>query len=184
MTLLDHGQSADTTTKKHHTGLIAVLAVLAVALLAAGEWLFVDRQQQPLSAEEQVSSTEQPLLTAEQQQTAIMEVVTAHNEAINAQHRDALRATLTDDFTWARADYIIDAKTYAGVWTFGNGTQESFTGDPVFTGDLQVAIPTHREPGGVWEDGTPVVMDGTYIFTLREVDGQLKIATIVFNEES
>ena len=36
MTLLDHGQPADTTTKKHRTGLIAVLAVLAVALLAAG----------------------------------------------------------------------------------------------------------------------------------------------------
>jgi hypothetical protein len=25
-------------------------------------------------------------------------------------------------------------------------------------------------------------MDGTYTFTLREVDGQLKIATIVFEE--
>ena len=172
MTLLDHGQPAD-TTKKHHTGLIAVLAVLAVALLAAGEWLFVDRQQQPLSAEEQVSSTEQPLLTAEQQQTAIMEVVTAHNEAINAQHRDALRATLSDDFTWARADYIIDAKTYAGVWTFGNGTQESFTGDPVFTGDLQVAIPTHSD----------LVGDGINTFTLREVDKQLKIASILYAPE-
>ena len=54
MTLLDHGQPADTTTKKHHTGLIAVLAALAVALLAAGAWLVVDRQtEQPLSAEEQ-----------------------------------------------------------------------------------------------------------------------------------
>ena len=45
MTLLVHGQPANTTTKKRHTGLIAVLAVLAVALLAAGAWLIVDRQQ-------------------------------------------------------------------------------------------------------------------------------------------
>ena len=35
MTLLDHGSSAETTTKKHRTGLIAVLAVLAVALVGA-----------------------------------------------------------------------------------------------------------------------------------------------------
>ena len=102
-----------------------------------------------------------------------MDVVTAHNDAINARDRDALRATLTDDFTWARADYIRDAKTYAVVWTFGNGTQESFTGDPVFTGDLQVAIPIHSD----------LVGDGTNTFTLREVDRQLKIASILYAPE-
>lgn len=35
MTLLDHGSSAETTTKKHRTGLIAALAVLAVVLVGA-----------------------------------------------------------------------------------------------------------------------------------------------------
>jgi ketosteroid isomerase-like protein len=179
MTLLDHGQPADTPTKKHRTGLIAVLAILAVTLLAAGAWLFVDRQQ-PLSTEQTPSSTEQqPQFT--EQQAAIMDVVTAHNDATNARDRDALQATITDDFTWGS----IPADDYVAiVATKGADDTETFTGDPVFSGDLQVAIPTHREPGGVWEDGTPVVMDGTYTFTLREVDGQLKIATIVFAETS
>jgi hypothetical protein len=104
-----------------------------------------------------------------EQQVAIMEVVTAHNNAINARDADAIRATLTDDATWARDDSILDAVTYAGLWTYG-GTQETFTGDAVFTGDLQVAIPTHSD----------LVGDGINTFTLREVDGQLKIATIVW----
>jgi hypothetical protein len=47
MTLLDDGGPADTTTKKHRrTGLIAVLAVLAVALLALGAWLTIDSQRE------------------------------------------------------------------------------------------------------------------------------------------
>ena len=47
MTLQDHGQPADTTTKKHRTGLIAVVAILAVALLALGGWLVIDSQRAP-----------------------------------------------------------------------------------------------------------------------------------------
>ena len=47
MTLQDHGQPADTTTKKHRTGLIALVAILAAALLAAGAWLIIDSQQSP-----------------------------------------------------------------------------------------------------------------------------------------
>ena len=153
MTLIDHGQSADTTTKKHHTGLIAVLAILAVALLAAGAWLIVDRQQQPLSVEEQ--------------QAAIMEVVTAHFDAVNARDADALRATITDDFAWDQDGWTAYADTYVEA-TMGYGTQEAFTGDDaVFSGDLQVTFPSL------------LVGNGTYTFTLREVDGQLKIATIV-----
>ena len=44
MTLLDPGQSADTPTKEHHSGLIAVVAILAVVLLALGAWLVVPGQ--------------------------------------------------------------------------------------------------------------------------------------------
>jgi ketosteroid isomerase-like protein len=154
MTLLDHGQPADTTTKKHRTGLIAVLAVLAVALLAAGAWLIVDRQQQPLSAEEQ-------------QHAALIDVVTAHFDAVNARDADALRATLTDDFTWDQDGWIADADTYLAA-TMGYGTQEPFTGDgAVFSGDLGVTVPSD------------LVGEGTYLFILREVDGQLKIASVV-----
>ena len=168
MTLLDHGPPADTTTKKHHTGLIAVLAVLAVALLAAGAWVIVDRQQQPSFAE--------------QRQAAIMEVVTAHNDAVNSFDRRAILATLTDDAT--RRLYNSD-ETGAGVLTRYEyasgaiGAQETFTGDPVFMGDLQVAIPTRREPLAS-TFGNRAWQDGTYTFTLREVDGQLKIATILW----
>lgn len=167
MTLLDHGQPADTTTEKRRTGLIAVLAVLAVALLAAGAWLFADRQQQAVSAEEQ--------------QAAIMEVVTAHNTAYNAHDRDALRATLTDDFTWTRFRSddpgiplgLIPADEYADLANY-DFAAETFTGVPVFSGDLQVSIPVRRQ--------TLTTSDGTYTFTLREIDGQLKIASMVFEE--
>jgi hypothetical protein len=154
MALLDQGQPADTTTTKHHTGLIAVLAILAVAMLAAGAWLIVDRQQQPLSAEDQ-------------QHAALMDVVTAHFEAVNARDADAIRATLTDDFTWDQNGWIADADTYLAA-TMGYGTQEPFTGDgAVFSGDLGVTVPSD------------LVGEGTYLFILREVDGQLKIASIV-----
>jgi ketosteroid isomerase-like protein len=178
MTLLDHGQPADTTTKKHRTGLIAVLAVLTVALLAAGAWLFVDRQQQqPLSAEEPLSSTEQ-------QHAAIMEVVTAYNNALNAHDSDALRATITDDFTWNEdsPNEVITADVYADVVTAvggygGAGIREAFTGDPVFSGDFEVAIPTYQEAGREEARRGSI---GTLTYTLREVDGQLKIASMVF----
>ena len=184
MTLLDHGQPADPTTKKHHTGLIAVVAVLAVALLAAGTWLFVDRQQ-ALSTEQTPSSTEQqPQFT--EQQAAIMDVVTANKDATNARDRDALRATITDDFT---ADYSghPSSEPYEGPsadgWvTMATAGHVTFTGAPVFSGDLQVTIPIHHVTGGVFSDGTPVEVDRTYTYTLRETDGQLKIASIVFTE--
>ena len=169
MTLLDHGQPAD-TTKKHHTGLIAVLAVLAVALLAAGAWLIVDRQQQPLSVEEQ--------------QAAIMEVVTAHRDALEAGDRDAILATLTDDatalylatsgkqFVWSRDDYV----------AFADGIRLIFYLDPVFFGDPpQVSILTRAENWPYTSEDPPKPRVGTYIFSLREVDGQWKIATIVMN---
>ena len=169
MTLLDHGQPADTTTKKHHTGLIAVLAILAVALLALGAWLIVDRQQ-PLSAEEQ--------------QTAIMEVVTAHRDSLEAADRDAIRATLTNDatalylatsgkqFVWSRDDYV----------PFVAGIRLIFYLDPAFFGDPpQVSILTRAENWPYTSEDPPKPRVGTYIFSLREVDGQWKIATIVMN---
>ena len=46
MTLLDPGQSAGTPTKEHHSGLIAVVAILAVVLLALGAWLVIDSQRE------------------------------------------------------------------------------------------------------------------------------------------
>jgi hypothetical protein len=176
MTLLDHGQPADTTTKKRHTGLIAVLAVLAVALLAAGAWLIVDRQQQ-----------QPPPQSAEEQQAAIMEVITAHRDAMEARDNDATLATLTDDATalwlsnpigppWiqSRDEYVRSS----------NGDRLSFFDDPAFFGNPpQVSIPTRvEEPGWLDENGRQVEAQvGSYVFTMREVDGQWKIASIVRN---
>jgi hypothetical protein len=174
MTLLDHGQPADTTTKKHHTGLIAVLAVLAVALLAAGAWLIVDRQ------------TEQPL-SAEEQQAAIMEVITAHRDALAAGDNDAALATLTDDATALLLISPIGPQTvlsrdrYVGLTSFD---RLSFFDDPAFFGNPpQVSIPTRVEvPGWLDENGRQVeARVGSYVFTMREVDGQWKIASIVRN---
>lgn len=185
MTLLDHGQPADTATKKHHTGLIAVLAVLAVALLAAGAWLFVDSQQQP---------AEQQPLSAEEQQAAIMEVVTAHRAAMEVGDRDAMLATLTDDAT---ALYLHSASGKQFVWSrddyvpFADGDRLIFFDDPAFFGDPpQVSIRTRAEYPGKWTSPSngglgPMRLEeprvGTYIFTLREVDGQWKISTVVMN---
>jgi hypothetical protein len=174
MTLLGHGQPADTTTKKHHTGLIAVLAVLAVALLAAGAWLIVDRQ------------TEQPL-SAEEQQAAIMEVITAHRDALEAGDRDATLATLTDDATAVLLISPIGPQTvlsrdrYVGLTSFD---RLSFFDDPAFFGNPpQVSIPTRvGVPGLLDENGRQVeAAVGSYVFTMREVDGQWKIASIVRN---
>ena len=175
MTLLDHDQPADTSTKNHHTGLIAVLAVLAVALLALGAWLIIDSPQQ---------ATEQQPLSAEEQQADIMEVVTAHREAMENRDGDAIRATLTDDATalylatpgrqlvWSRDDYV----------PFAAGIRLIFYLDPVFFGDPpQVSILTRAENWPYTSEDPPKPKVGTYIFTLREVDGQLKIATIVMN---
>lgn len=169
MTLLDRGPTADTTTKKHrHTGLIAVLAILAVALLAAGTWLFVDSQQR---------STEQGPLSAAQQR-AILKVVNAHRDALNLGSPDAILATLTDDFTTKQPDGDVGLQRDEYAQLEGSVTPTpsiSWAGAPVFYGDLQVAIPARREPG--WDGST--ADDLTYFFTLREVDGQLKIASIV-----
>jgi hypothetical protein len=175
MTLLDHGQPADATTKKHHRGLIAVLAVLAVALLAAGAWLIVDRQQQP------------PPQSAEEQQAAIMEVITAHRDALEAGDRDAALATLTDDATalWLATPigppWVQSRDRYVGS---SSGDRLSFFDDPAFFGNPpQVSIPTRVEyPGWVDENGRQVqARVGNYVFTMREVDGQWKIASIVRN---
>ena len=174
MTLLDHGQPADTTTKKRHTGLIAVLAVLAVALLAAGAWLIVDRL------------TEQPL-SAEEQQAAIMEVITAHRDAMEARDNDATLATLTDDATALLLISPIGPQTvlsrdrYVGLT---NGDRLSFFDDPAFFGNPpQVSIPTRvEEPGLLDTNGRQAeARVGSYVFTMREVDGQWKIASIVRN---
>ena len=173
MTLLDHGQPADTTTTKHRTGLIAVLAVLAVALLALGAWLVIDSQQQV---------SEQQPLSAEEQQAAIMGVVTAHRDALEVGDPDAIRATLTDDavsalYMLGDSSFQRAVDNYAGEASFDLLT---FTDDPVFFGDLQVAIPTRVEYPLWTSNGSPESSKvGTYIFTLREVDGQLKIASVV-----
>ena len=175
MTLLDHGQPADTTTTKHRTGLIAVLAVLAVALLALGAWLVIDSQQQV---------SEQQPLSAEEQQAAIMDVVTAHRDALEVGDPDAIRATLTDDATglYLLGDNQIVDDAYGG---FQEGDVLAFIDDPVFFGDLQVAIHTRTVSTRWTSNSSPSVpQDGTHIFTLREVDGQLKIASVVITQET
>ncbi len=170
MTLLEHGQPADTPTRKHRTGLISVVAILAVALLAVGGWLIVDRQQQP--------TEQQPLSTV--QQRGILTVVNAYRDAIYAGDRDALLATLTSDATLTHpdGDPVIQRDDFAG-WESSN--RLSWTGAPVFYGDLQVAIPARLEFPGLTAKAEPQQdpWDVTYFFTLRQVDGQLKIATIV-----
>ena len=45
MTLQEHGQPADTTTRNRNTGLIAVVAIVVVALLGLGGWLIVNSQE-------------------------------------------------------------------------------------------------------------------------------------------
>lgn len=148
-----------------------MLAVLAVALLALGAWLVIDSQQQV---------SEQQPLSAEEQQAAIMDVVTAHRDALERGDSDAIQATLTDDATglYLLGDNQVVDDDYGG---FQAGDVLAFIDDPVFFGDLQVAIHTRMESTR-WKaaSGEPSLpQDGTRIFTLREVDGQLKIATIV-----
>lgn len=176
MTLLDRGQPADTTIKKHHTGLLAVLVVLAVALLAAGAWLIVDRQQQ-----------QPPPQSAEEQQAAIMEVITAHRDAMEARDNDATLATLTDDaaalllISPIGPQTVLSRDRYVGLT---NGDRLSFFDDPAFFGNPpQVSIPTRvEEPGLLDANGRQVEAKvGSYVFTMREVDGQWKIASIVRN---
>ena len=175
MTLLDQGQPADTTTKKHHTGLIAVLAILAVALIAAGAWLIVDRQQQ------------QPL-SAEAQQAAIRDVVTAHLDAVEARDRDAILATLTDDATVAYLlgkddDPMVTSRdNYPGWVGWGKDRLTSLTNPVFFDDPPQMVVRARVDYPGLISDVNATPRIGSYVFTLREVDGQLKIASIVFTE--
>lgn len=174
MTLLEPGPTAEPTPTKHRTGLIAALAIAAVALLSLGAWLVVDAQQPP---------TEPQPVSAEQQR-AIWKVLNAHRDALNlgshdSDAEDAILATLTDDFTTmdAAGNVGLDRDDYAWIEAGEYPTRRlSWAGAPVFYGDLKVAVPARRESG---RSGSSAA-EGTYVFTLREVDGQLKIATIVW----
>lgn len=175
MALLDHGQPADTTKKEHRTGLIAVLAILAT-LLAAGAWLIVDHQ----------SGVDQETQAVQQRQSEMMAVITANQQAINARDEDGLRATITSDYQWYGSEPTDFQKANNGgiaaedyvllVVRWGPGWQETFTGDPAFSGDMEVTIPAQRVSGTQSQVGS-------YRYTLREVDGHLKIASMVWMEK-
>jgi hypothetical protein len=90
-----------------------------------------------------------------------------------------MRATLTDD-----AAFVIDEELpmtmdeYIGVVEGYGPVEQTFTGepsvvrDPTGIGDLQVSVPMSFDSsqGPSWS--------GTSVYTLREVDGEWKIAQI------
>jgi hypothetical protein len=173
MTLLDHGQPADTTTTKHHTGLIAVLAVLAVALLAAGAWLIVDHQQQP---------------SAEERGAAALALVSLHRDAVNAESADLMWTTITTDASYVehwkedeRPVNVVAGQEYVDLKTGGWVPEKwIFTDAAVVSDDgLAVTVPgtirfTRNGETGAYERGSL----GTMVFTLQDVNGEPKIASI------
>jgi hypothetical protein len=147
---------------------VVVVALTLGVLVALSGWFIVNHR-----------SDDAPQQASMERQAEIMTVVTAHENAVNAFDYDAILATMTSDATWFIAGDpgpSMPAEAYAKVVAGYKATHETFTGDPIFSGDLQVSIPIRQTfpptLGGV-ED---VTVDGVCVYTLREVNGQLLIA--------
>ena len=155
---------------------IAVAAIALMAVGGIGGWLLAGQDDEPVADERQAIT-----LTADQQEA--IAVVAAHQDAHNAADSGAMRATLTTNATWTSVDIgktadPISAEDYINVVRNGPDVW-TWTGEPTAVGDLpnpsgniQVAVPTHREISGGPD------ADGLMLYTLREIDGQLKIEEI------
>jgi hypothetical protein len=108
---------------------------------------------------------------------AAIAVVTTHNDAENAGDGDVLRATVTDDAVWLDdGDFSGTMEDLIGVVEGYGPVEQTFTGeptvvrDPTNSADLQVSVPMNFVGGYTW--------DGTMVYTLRNVNGEWKIAQI------
>jgi len=102
-------------------------------------------------------------------------VVIAHNDAQNARDGETMLATLTADAVWTavfdgKAQDPLTAEDYVAVVTGYGPASTTFTGEPIVSRDLWVAVTAHRDTGAN--------RDGLMVYEVRKVDGQLKIAAI------
>lgn len=112
-------------------------------------------------------------LTGDQQ--AAIAVVIAHNDAQNARDGETMLATLTADAVWTavfdgKAQNSLTAEDYVAVVMGYGPASTTFTGEPIVSRDLRVAVTAHRD--------TDANRDGLMVYEVRKVDGQLKIAAI------
>lgn len=115
-------------------------------------------------------------LTSDQQ--AAIAVVMAHNDAQNAGDGETMLATLTADAIWmavfdGKAQDPLQAEDYVAVVMGYGPAPTTFTGDPIVSEDLWVAVPARRD-----KEFTPPDSDGLMVYELRKVDGQPRIAAI------
>jgi hypothetical protein len=163
-TLAEHGSSNTPTEGTHRRRRWAWLVGLsAVALLVVGGVAAV----MTADDDDAVSSDDV---------AAAIAVVTAHNEAQNVADGEMMRATVTNDAMWfddGNASGTID--DYIEVVMGYGPMEQTFTGEPTVvrdpsgSDDLQVSVPmSWSHPSNTW--------NGTMVYTLRNVDGEWKIA--------
>ena len=156
----------------------ALVALLLVGACSSGSG---DGDSEPAvsDATEATTSMSAVSSTSPDNDEAIALVI-AHNDAQNSQDRDTMMKTLTADAVFAnvkdgreldamsRDDYVQVVMSYGSVPT-------TFTDTPTMTGPWEVTVPAHIDRT---DSGAGMEYDATFRFTLREVDGELKIAKI------
>ena len=111
----------------------------------------------------------------QKEQQAAIALAIAHNDAQNAGDGEAMLATLTADAVWTavfdgKAENSLTAEDYVAVVTGYGPATTTFTGEPIVSRDLRVAVTAHR--------ATYADHYGLMVYEVRKVDGQLKIAAI------
>ena len=166
MTLAEHG-SSDTPTEgtRRRRRWAWLVGLSAVLLLVVGGVVAV----MTADDDDAVSSDDV---------AAAIALVTAHNDAQNVADGETMRATLTDDAMWLD-DGTVTApmEEWIGIIESSGPIEQTFAGeptvvrDPTGSGDLQVSVPmSWTHPSNSW--------NGTMVYTLREVDGEWKIAQV------
>ena len=111
----------------------------------------------------------------QREQQAAIALAIAHNDAQNAGDGEAMLATLTADAVWTavfdgKAQNSLTAEDYVAVVMGYGPATTTFTGEPIVSRDLRVAVTAHRD--------TYADHYGLMVYEVRKVDGQLKIAAI------
>ena len=111
----------------------------------------------------------------QKEQQAAIALAIAHNDAQNARDGETMLATLTADAVWTavfdgQAQNSLTAEDYVAVVMGYGPATTTFTGEPIVSRDLRVAVTAHRD--------TYSNHDGLMVYEVRKVDGQLKIAAI------
>ena len=163
MTIPERGSSDTPTEETHRRRRWAWLVGLsAIALLVVGGVAVM----MTADDDDAVSSDDA---------AAAIALVTTHNDAQNVADRETMQATVTDDAMWldnGTASGTVD--DYIEVVMGYGPVEQTFTGEPTVvrdstgSGDLQVSVPMNFVGGYTW--------DGTMVYTLRNVDGEWKIA--------